>query len=110
MGQTHTLAKLLTILFHTLEQVGTSIGVVAYVRFGVIFRFRAGVLKHIVRGFVTFKLPKIEVVFAVGWDSKCVSQQRGVEHKCWVTTRFARLTPAFVFQANINSGRSRLAR
>ena len=44
---------------------------------------------------MTFELPKIEVAFAVGWDSKCVSQQNGVGHKCWVTTRFALLTPAY---------------
>jgi len=61
---------------------------------------------------MTFELPKIEVAFAVGWDSKCVSQQNGVGHKCWVTTRFARLTPAFLHQRtpNVNSGRYRLAR
>jgi len=36
MGQTHTLAILLTILFDTLEQVVTVIGFVSIVHFGVI--------------------------------------------------------------------------
>jgi len=37
MGQTHTLAILLTILFHTLEQVETVIEFASFARFSVIF-------------------------------------------------------------------------
>jgi len=39
----------LTILFHTLEQLGTTIEFVALVRFGFSFRFCAWLLKHAVR-------------------------------------------------------------
>jgi len=46
MGQTHTLAILLTILFHTLEQVVTTIEFASFAHFGLIFRFRARFLKH----------------------------------------------------------------
>jgi len=49
MGHSHTLAILLTILFHTLEQVGAAIEFAPIVRFEVIFRFRARFLKHAVR-------------------------------------------------------------
>jgi len=70
MGQTHTLAILLTILFHTLEQVEAMIEFATIGHFGVIFRFLARFLKHSVRVcgpkpdrirevFVTFKLPRI---------------------------------------------------
>jgi len=73
MRQTHTLAILLTILFHTLEQVGVVIEFAMIGHFGVIFRFRAWFLKHAVRVcrlklihnrevFMTFKLPKIELL------------------------------------------------
>ena len=46
MGHRHTPFILLTILFHTLEQVADVIEFVAFVRFGVIFRFRDSIPKH----------------------------------------------------------------
>jgi len=49
MGHSHTLAILLTILFHTLEQDEATIEFVMFSHFGVIFRFRAMFLKHTTR-------------------------------------------------------------
>ena len=44
MGQSHTLAILLTILFHTLEQVGPVIEFATFAHFGEIFDFAHGFL------------------------------------------------------------------
>ena len=49
MGHSHTLAILLTILFHTLEQVVTVIEFVTTASFGVIIRISRSVFKHATR-------------------------------------------------------------
>jgi len=50
MRHSHTLAILLTILFHTLEQLLVVIEFAMIGHFGVNFRFRVWFLKHAVRG------------------------------------------------------------